>query len=112
VGGGGDVTRMGRKEEEERRGEAGYVTRGRRDRRSILQGEANKLLMDVKLVMASMVSTTMLNDGLKRAGNGVKPGIRLHYPHLFYLFFFFFLFVSFFYVCMQMNVKRTSNKQN
>ena len=47
--------------------------------RSILQREANKLLIDVILVMASMVSTTMLNDGLKRAGNGVKPGIQLHY---------------------------------
>ena len=47
--------------------------------RSILQREANKLLIDVILVMASMVSTTMLNDGLNRAGNGVKPGIRLNY---------------------------------
>ena len=40
---------------------------------------SNKLLIDVMLVMASMVFTTMLNDGLKRAGNGVKPGIQLHY---------------------------------
>ena len=65
--------------EEWRRERACKLHEGRRDQRSILVKGANKLRRDVILDTANVVSTTLLNDRLRRPEKRMKPRIRLQY---------------------------------